>query len=274
MSEEVKRIAIWGPVGSGKTTFLAALVLELKNNYEKWHVQGFEDAVDFEVRVAADFSKGKFPDSTDFERPEEAKTIEYKMWFPRRFPLPDVTHEFRIIDIPGRLISGQGELSESYFDYLTECQGLLIMIDPEAQAGGKNSFGADESYMHSVTRLVNHLSQASGKEKVKISQYIAFCITKVDLDEHFSQIKDPVVFLKKIIGPHAWAAIANHCDIRNKVSVFCVSSVGRYETPSNHSRPNVVPAPASNAPNRYRVAVSNRKPMNVVEPILWMINKI
>lgn len=274
MAENIKRLAIWGPIGSGKTTFLAALVHELKSNYEKWTIQGFEDSASFEVRAVADLSKGKFPDSTDFEQPEEAKTLDYKMWFHRKFPLPDVTREFNIIDIPGRLISGEGELSEAYFEHIAECDGLLVLIDPEAKDGSKNSFGNDESYSHTITRLINRLAQNPNKEKGKINQYIVFCITKIDLDEYFANINTPLEFLKRVIGINAWATVANNCDIKNKVAVYCVSSVGRYETRSKHSRPNIVPAPAANAPNRHRVVILERKPINIVEPLLWLLDRI
>ncbi len=274
---ETPKIGIWGPTGSGKTTYLGALYLELQ---KEWTIVDQTSRGRHSTQLTIDISNalgsGDFPPAT----PRESK--HYVLFFH-----PNSDHSLRrlrqrkfelsLIEAPGEFTGRDPGLREedevrSYYEHLSECDGLILMIDPESNnKRGEDLFGVDAgTYFLALQKLFSYLkSDVSGKVLPKL----AFCLTKIDADlasERISQIGlESTIF--EIIGEDAKNLIRSRCSIpllgKPRVKYFGISSVGTY-TIEGHKRPNIHYSPRE---NKHQIAKPfERKSINVTAPLDWL----
>src|SRR5688572_17677530 len=141
----VKKIGLWGPPKAGKTTYLAALYLEMQKNKEDWVVEATTIS-DPELDPAPSFKKtdvervrqGFFPLYTLPETSYRKDFIQFSLTTTtKRFGLPRLkTHTFELWDVSGGFIlnSPSGinlDIQADYFQYLSDCDGIIVFVDPQ-----------------------------------------------------------------------------------------------------------------------------------------------
>lgn len=275
---ETPKMGIWGPTGAGKTTYLGALYLELQ---KEWTIidQSYvgRDSIQLKLNISNALTLGNFPPATPreskhyslFFHPNSRNWIHKKLK-QRRFGLS-------LIEAPGEFTGRDPGLREEdevrkYYIHLSECDGLILMIDPESgNKRGEDLFGVDAgTYFLALQKLFNYLEiDANGKVVPKL----AFCLTKIDTDIASHSIAN--IGLEKtifeIIGEDAKNLIRSRCATpsfgKSRVKYFGISSVGKY-TIDGHERPNIHYSPRE---NKFQIVKADRKAVNITAPIEWLL---
>lgn len=194
MSAQKIRIGLWGTARSGKTTYLAMLYHSFLTLHDQWDIRASPEAMAFiKQTFETVFVRKSFPEKT-------AQTTEYVF---------TVTHKQNVhLEFDLTFIDAPGELYERYYDEnsrpvqqivpqsstaerrtnltpqqmferLSECDGLLMLIDPAWQASPKNQgtvmYG---SLLFNVLNDFKRLRQSQGGK----APLIGLCMTKADGD--------------------------------------------------------------------------------------------
>lgn len=273
-------LGIWGPTQSGKTAYLAALSLKLNIRESPWRmnaVAGDKKTTAFLKGISKSLNKGLFPRATDI-----GGTYRVRFIHKRRGPLliRNVKHRnkrylLEFIDASGALTDLENEFEPeilaSYFAYLRECDALLVMIDPDSP---HRYLPVEDirSYQSMILHLLEQLTANADEDSEalkRIKPSIAICITKLDLDEHWQYRNELRDYVRFIIGDYAFSTLLASCD-ETCLNFFGVSVVGRYCTPTDFERPNVIPTE-----DGYKIAHPKiRVPHQVSEPLLWLFDCI
>jgi hypothetical protein len=273
MADTQPDIAVWGPTAAGKTTYLAGLLLALSMFAPEWSMfagKGDEKAERFMEVTSGDIAEGHFPRPTARERP---LMYTFRLW--RKDSGLGRTgryHEIGVIDAAGELIL-DAEDKTGYFETLRQCRGILCMVDPEISRQRGQPSPADEryqSYFALVNRLFNQLvrdDRLASDGKLDIS--LAFCLTKMDLDEHWPHRGQPEEYMQDILGAPTFNRILSVC-ARNKLKFFATSVVGVYKATGGETRPNIEPA----GDHSIIADLSQWKPYKVLDPLFWLFDQI
>jgi hypothetical protein len=266
-NKEIRSIGIWGPSQSGKTTYLASLISEMKSNPDKWdlvQLRSQDHDTNIDTKLVPDLRKGLFPAGTDFVDPSELKPYVYHIT--KRNLLSKKRFSIKILDFPGIWVGLGDSRSKALLEHLAECDGIIAIVDPQKENGGEAVFGhSEKNYDHVISELISEIR--STQEDNTTVPRISFCISKCDLDQNFKYIDNPEEYFKSIIGRAIWGDIKN--TFRKKHKVFCISSVGRYLTPSGHEKPNIV---FDTAEAIERIPYPDkRNPINLLEPLEWLL---
>src|SRR5437868_5612773 len=135
------RIAMWGPPGSGKTTFLAALDIALsRRSDDDWKVIGTDAASTAALAhlTSALISNRRFPPATaGLERLSWTLlgTVDEKTgrWPRRRALRRSIKIGLELLDPPGEIFSDTGTRQMNrvkLIDELARCRGLIFLFDP------------------------------------------------------------------------------------------------------------------------------------------------
>jgi hypothetical protein len=279
-SVEAPTIGMWGPPRAGKTTYLAALYQWSSTFREsRWSMLTRGEEAHRFVELAANQlldnrgprtgSQGSFPKSTDQDRvfAYEFRIVKKAIvggFAPRSF---DLTFN----DAAGAAVQ-HGNDKIGYFDSLRACNGILCLIDPIVDHRGDQPgpLHTEESYLSLLGRLFTELSRGG---EVRRDGYlpinVAFCISKIDLDEHWPWRDRPEEHCREIIGDRAFELILKRCHPARR-SFSAVSAVGRYRPGSGEERPNV-----ESAGDYFRVASPAQwKPFQLAKPLAWLLSRI
>jgi len=259
------KIGIWGPRESGKTTFLVSLYLEMSQPNSDWHVTLEDNHTREFMKTATGFmDDGTFPAPTDIGQVLRLG-IEHKR--SANFIHRLKTYDLQMLDASGSLVDSRiGEISpdirQEYFAYLRECNGILMIIDPES----KYRNGPELSsimYHDLLEEFFAEVPINNNGEK----PYIAFCITKMDLNKHWENRNNPD-YLDKVIGTSASRLVYERCG-SEQFKVFPISAVGRYLTPEGLERPNVIETMEG-----LKIARNERISLNLKSGLLWLFGRI
>jgi hypothetical protein len=273
MQESNWRIGMWGPTASGKTTYLASLYLHRRK--VGWDIQPLDpddpvvrNFIDGEVNALA---SGRFPGAT---ASGVVQGYELAFQVPVRGLLRTRPNDYlvRMDDVSGEEIGPRQTIRDEYFERLRECQGIVMLVDPEEE----HAYGATfESYYSPLAQLVTQVDDGE--------TYFAFCITKVDLDRHWAEVnrvpeEDKVAhqanlrrYLRQLITQAAWDEIEPIFQA-GRARVFAVSSVGRIESPDGW-RPNIIREYGQDAETRIIHLDKHWQPINIFEPLAWIFEK-
>lgn len=245
------RIGIWGPSRSGKTTYLAMLYSALEDS-DEWRVQAGDDhADDFIDTHISEIDAGKFPPAT---QPTANLNIFTYILIPNFSQGTGSKIVLNFIDAPGEFyedIRGNGaqtvkiheaqnnqDTSGDIVDYLRSCDGIIFLIDPI------RSKKQGESYKTLLLRLFLEFQKRSRKndnDKVTtLEQYIAFCVTKVDKEEIWSQGKKSADLAKDVMGNQFCTKKLKNFFSEGRYEFFSVASIGRYLDKDGKSREAVI----------------------------------
>ncbi|MEM7028964.1 MAG: hypothetical protein AAF629_05185 [Chloroflexota bacterium] len=235
------RIGIWGTTGAGKTTFLTMLydALLLRPGWT----------------VAADSKARKFVTS-------QLKTIRMR----GRFPAPtEVTAEIDIfryilqeekngqsegeyrqitldfVDAPGefyerphladRRVSGEMDI----LDYLSSCDGIIFLLDPDRMDDGLAD--DEDDYRTMLMDLMLEFQErsiSSGiSDDLRLEQYMAFCITKSDKGPYWDHREAPQNLAEGVMGDTMYRMLGANFLKHNRYQFFSVSAIGRYQDPKS-----------------------------------------
>ncbi len=272
---ESQSIGIWGPTGSGKTTYLGALYLDL---LKEWMIHGENskgrDSSQLMVDISNALTAGIFPRAT----PRESK--HYALYFhpiktgfiARRRQNP---FELSLYEAPGEFTGRDSGLLPSdevgmYYENLGKSTGLLLMIDPVSQQKrGEDLFGVEAgTYYLALQKLFDNLPTDANR---KVNTRLAFCLTKIDVDSVASQLETESVeqVIYNIIGGDAANLVRSRC-VERRIAFFGLSAVGTYMIEGS-LRPNITYSPRENS---YQIAKPHeRKPLRLTEPLYWLLGR-
>jgi hypothetical protein len=184
-------IAMWGPPGSGKTTFLAALSVALTRNAESgWRIHGADEASERRlIQMTHELVSGRsFPRAT--------QGIEEYSWVlsgpnphPRRKMFRKVPLEAVRVQLD--LVDAQGEIAGLKLDYtqrgefiegLVRSKGLIYIFDPMRESDDGDAF--DHTF-GMLVQLARRMDEEEGWNGGRLPHYVAVCITKFDEDPVF-----------------------------------------------------------------------------------------
>ncbi len=232
------RIGLWGTSRSGKTTYLAMLYSALEDS-EEWTVQAGDDHADYFIDThISDIDAGNFPPATQITGNLNIFTYILRPQFSQG--TGSVVLNF--IDAPGEFyedIRGNAaqtvqiheaqnnqDTSGDIVDYLRSCHGIIFLLDPI------RSKEQGESYKTLLSRLFREFQKRSRKNDkdmdTKLQQYMAFCVTKVDKEEIWSQGKKSADLAKDVMGEQLFKKLRTNFCIQGRYEFFSVASIGRY----------------------------------------------
>jgi GTPase SAR1 family protein len=184
------RIGIWGTGSAGKTTYLALLYQAFLAQHEVWEIFAQDDeARSFVERTFEQiFQERIFPEKT-------VSIQEYHYYINRAETRQSFTLAF--LDAPGELFEDYydrrlrrrarsvaqrdtenrftSQTPQEIFDYLAECSGILIFLDPAR----RESLTHQRPYQTLLYQLLEDL-RAYRLQRSLPPPLIALCLTKVD----------------------------------------------------------------------------------------------
>ena len=258
------RIVIWGTSRSGKTTYLTMLYDALVLSKD-WEVSADDEARQFVKKHTNEIEKGNFPPPT-----EPSPTINIFTYTLRRQDSSTATGSkilLNFIDAPGEVYedihstkvqiakppsqraNAETQLGQNQnnligiVDYLLSCDGIIFLLDPmpDKEKG--------DSYKSLLSDLFLEFQERSRKEDMKterLQQYMAFCVTKVDKAEIWSQIWTKVQnpaelelatiqleqaakdLAEDVMGQKLFTSLETNFCVKNRYKFFSVASIGRY----------------------------------------------
>ncbi|MGW0811076.1 hypothetical protein [Nonomuraea sp. NPDC002799] len=295
------KISVWGAPGSGKTTFLAALNIAMMRSTLDWAVVAKSGASsDWLTRMTDQLVRGRdFPEVTvapatlDFVLVGPPRTKRRGRFF-RRPAVTGPTHvDLSLVDLPGGSFGSApaGDLMED----LTVSDGFLFLFDPIREFDSGDSF----EYFYRVVIALTQRVMASDAAPARLPHRLAVCITKFDdvrvletaerLGLLTTDPDDPrqVPRVESESAQELFTALCANSASGNgdmllrmimqffrpeHVRFFATSAIGFHVDPVRKTYDpddfqNVVPTPAG---HRIRGPV---RPINVVEPILWLADQ-
>nr|MBN1228685.1 hypothetical protein [Anaerolineae bacterium] len=262
-------IGIWGPEKAGKTTYVLALKQYLRrvqslaaHNPEdtqlsrdaRWTLEATPDTQRDLREVEDKFLQGIFPPATD----PGADPKIYAMTF-KKAGRAHIPYHVSMLDAAGAHVMDDADRS-GYLNMLSECTGLLLLLDPDADMSGTG-----QTYFAALDRLMGFVDEA-------YPIYLAFCLTKVDQDRFW-----PPPAGQEQIQALCWEEVQGFADFyelhkgRFNDHFFAVSAVGRVETPDGSARPNIVVEGEAARMADYGDAW---RPYRLFDPLLWLFDRV
>jgi energy-coupling factor transporter ATP-binding protein EcfA2 len=300
-------ITMWGPPGSGKTTFLAALGIALIQQHDGgWRLVGQnQESNEALIGHTTTLSQGRrFPHATkivdrySWRLTGVGKTLRPRLPFRRELREREIQIDLELVDTPGELASPDALAeSEELIDALARSAGIVFFFDPIREAERGDSF-------NHVVGVVLRLAQRMQVASARLPHRVAVCITKFDELPVFRTAEQ----LRMIAGgddpeglPHvreydARELFAQLCRVSGsgnaemiqkvfeqyfvpeRIKYFATSAIGFYVDPRigrfDPADPqNVLPAGAFEGFRESRIR-GPVHPINVVEPILWLATSL
>jgi energy-coupling factor transporter ATP-binding protein EcfA2 len=309
VTESESGVAMLGPTGSGKSTFLCALKMALIEQDEDW-VLFTRDAVSrkrLDDMSEALTSQGAFPlttqavDTVQWILGRTIERTERKRAFGPETRVRDrVEVTLRLTDAPGELArSDQIGLTErnELVTQLADSRGILYMFDPIREYTHGDAFQRTDSLL---SELMGVLSEQPGFDG-KLPHHLAVCVTKLDDPRVFRTAKDLGMLNRDDYSPwgfprvhgsdaqtlfHAFGGISRSGTGEvvprlleryfrpERISYYVTSAVGfmvnkRSRRFDERDTENVYRM-ASGAP----LVRGPVHPINVVEPVLWIVRQL
>jgi hypothetical protein len=301
----VAKIAVLGPVGSGTTTFLAALNMTLIG---RSHGSGLRGSDVPSIRALAEMTdllatRGEFPPPTQGTDWFEWTLIQQGTPPSDISAQPPAATPLRLTHPAGEFLHPAvgGSERRMLLRDLAAAQGIIYMLDPIREIDVGDAFEIAGNLLRQLRQqAASTEADSSGGE---LPQYVAVCLTKFDeprildgalrqgvvtthRDDPFgfprvadANARDFVAGLSAISGGSGVQSLLSTFDKsfrRGHVRYFITSAIGFYTDPEtgkfNADDPaNIVrPATGTGRPT-IRGAVH---PINVVEPLLWLAGQI
>jgi len=241
------RIGIWGGSNSGKTTYLTMLYKELVLSNE-WEVTSDSEARKYVFDNIQRITDGNFPFATQITGVIKIFTYILRRQFSNTATGPKIVLNF--IDAPGKFYeeihsskdvkiiqpsiqstSEEQEITQNQsnlgiVDYLLSCDGIIFLLDPIRSKEEGNL------YWRLLLDLFWEFQERSRQENMtteRLQQYMAFCVTKSDTDDIWSQGKKSDDLAKDVMGKDLFKSLKSNFCIEGRYNFFSVASIGRYQ---------------------------------------------
>ena len=301
-------LTLWGPPSTGKTTFLAALSVALIRRGPVWRVVGeSEDSARRLIELTTALTDArKFPPATEgighyrwTLHGQVRRRVKRRWWSGARVQDEDVSVSLDLVDPQGKLASSsmqdrtaQGDLVAN----LESSNGIVFLFDPIRE------FERGDAFEHTFGVLEQLAQRAKNRQAKRLPHYVAVCVTKFDEVKVIATAEklgllgydtEPPGF-PQVADEDARDLFAELCNVsRNgnaelvlplleqhfqpdRIRYFVTSAIGFYVDPrkgwfdADDYQNRVQPNPAD-PEARIRGAIY---PINVVEPVLWLSQKV
>jgi hypothetical protein len=242
-------IGIWGTVNSGKTTYLAMLYYALLLSKD-WQVTADSEAREFVTKSINEIKAGKFPPTT--QKAGNLNIFTYTIARQNSSGIIGPKVVLNFIDAPGEfyedihskestevqiakpsihdasaetLVGQNQDNSMGIMDYLISCDGIIFLLDPT------RSNEKPKSYWLLLFDLFMEFQERSQQENMinaRLQQYMAFCVTKVDINEIWNQGKESADLAKDVMGHSLFTSLETNFCLENRYKFYSVASIGRY----------------------------------------------
>ena len=302
-----KGITMWGATATGKTTFLAALYTALLDQNIGWRLRGADqpstEALVTLTNKLAD--EGTFPGQTAGIRNYRWSLVgtvprAIKEWHWNGLHRRDLEVEIplELVDAAGEVADGSKaygrEVTQRFVDNLANSTGIVFFYDPIRE------FEQGDAFRHTFGVLTQLDSKMGGSGK--LPHYVAVCVTKFDEQRVFDaatgmrlvDYDDAPPCFPRVPEVDAREFFSRLCAVsrtntarrvlplleqtfdRRQIRFFVTSAIGFYVNPHigvfdpRDCQQHIPPAVPDEEP-RVRGDV---RPINVVEPIVWLGKQI
>jgi energy-coupling factor transporter ATP-binding protein EcfA2 len=301
-------IAMLGATGSGKSTFLGALQIALLKQHREWRIWCRDPAsrralVDMNTALT---SEGRFPLTTmgidifDWILSGKVERTERSGRFSSRSFEENVELTLKLTDPTGELSRpDQAGLQprEQLVDHVAKSRGILYMFDPIRE------YNRGDAYDKTYSLLMDLVAAVAGEPDFdgRLPHHVAVCVTKFDDPRVFKTAEslrmlvwdehDPLGF-PRVHDSDARALMHSLCQVsrngtgeviprlleqyfhQDRISYFVTSAVGFMLNKRTRA------FDIQDTENVYRIESGESlvrgpvNPINVVEPILWLVRQI
>ena len=301
-------IAMLGATGSGKSTFLGALQIALLKQEKEWRIWCRDPASRralVEMNTALT-SEGRFPlpttgiDTFDWVLGGNRARTERNGRFGSRSVEESLELTLKLTDPTGELARpDQAGLQprEQLVDHVAKSRGILYMFDPIREFSRGDAYDKTYSLLMDLIAAVADDADFDGR----LPHHVAVCVTKFDEPRVFKTAEslrmlvwdehDPLGF-PRVHGSDARALMHSLCKVSkngtgevvpqlleqyfhaDRISYFVTSAVGFMV----NKRTRVFDV--QDTENVYRIESGESlvrgpvNPINVVEPILWLVEQM
>jgi energy-coupling factor transporter ATP-binding protein EcfA2 len=180
-------IAMWGPPGSGKTTFLAALSVALnRNGGLGWRIQGWDENSEKQlIRMNHQLISGRtFPRATvgieEFSWVLSGPPRNARRKLFRKAPEENVRVRLDLVDAQGEIAGPEMKFTQrdELIDGLVRSRGIVYIFDPMRESDDGDAF--DHTF-GMLVQLARRMDEQGGGRGARLPHYVAVCITKFDV---------------------------------------------------------------------------------------------
>jgi hypothetical protein len=270
---KTKKIALWGPHGSGKTTFQAMLYRMALSSTSKWTFRPYdEESVETSINNLEMIMGGSFPPSTKPDgvhvyryvfwlKDKDIKTDDesrFEQWFSGFFPKTDEPNDAlkhqAVIEYAD--ISGESYLTEPIdnpvWEYLSTSDAIICLLDP---------MQAKDNILITFKFLENlwlKQKKSSSLLNGQLPQYFAFCFTKMDMPDIVKYIDKPrelISYLDSKINLDIDRLLLQYI-LPDRLKYFTISAIGL------------------NAKKESQLNFEPREiySINIFQPLLWLFH--
>lgn len=259
--------AIWGTTQAGKTTFLAALMYlfqsrKFNDRHQLNMTPANAKAVSWHSNIFIPlFQHGKFPDATTIA---EVQAPAFN--FTAKDDPDNILFWLTFIDGPGELFRNPDVAKTKYglkrspLDYMRECQGVIMLVDPTRARKGE----LDEEYEAVAYNLQKLIIGPDGRAtSAKLKTPVAFCLTKCDEPLH----RDAFDNVESFADQYFSDLMVSISDVICQTSRWFATSALGFD-----------PDGPTNTYIRWNGTVGVRdprsvNPINVFEPFEWLLHE-
>lgn len=305
-------IAMWGPPGSGKTTFLAALSVALtRDKRSGWKIYGADAASEQRlVQMTQELVSGrKFPKATEgideYSWVLSGPNRHTRKGFRRRAEPDHVSVKLDLVDPRGE-IAGPIEYSQrgELIDGMIRSRGLVYIFDPMKESDEGDAF--DHTF-GMLVQLARRMDEESAWRGGRLPHYVAVCITKFDQSPVFRTAEKLGLIVESPDDEYEFPRVPDYearelfnrlCSVSgtgnaemvisalekyfdpSRIRYFVTSAIGFHVGRSGRYDPddpmNLLPMEEVDprlGTRRTRIR-GPVHPINVVEPISWLIDQL
>ena len=259
------QIGMWGPAGSGKSTYLTMLQFADRDGW-KFRPKGAEtheiyleytdclrDKLEF---VPANVKGNVHLLQFDFEY--EGNLFERMV--PKRIPITRKQKVYHVVipESAGEHYENPREAPSTLITTMQQSQAVIWLIDPfqlnHPESGRKSYKRMIQEWLY-----ILYGEQPSGK----LDKYFAFCLTKMDHPDYVEFIDEPESYCLERLGEDIILYLKDFCDTA-KIEFFSTSSAGFDEDTGASTVDPENPSKLKYPANPYRL----------FEPFRWLFKKL
>ncbi len=241
---DVIDIAIWGPPQSGKTNYLAMLLLSPKLDVDGWSLNAGIKTTRFLGAGYEHLLREKEFIPPTLEDEGSFYSFNFTVY------LPEFAGEY--YENPDRYTDFAKKIAKS--------DGIIWLVDPVEI---DNPTEGRKSYTGMILEWLGILQEYNRQRNGKIKTHMAFCLTKMDHPNHISEIDNAEKYCLKKLGKPVQRFLKNFCD-EEKVDFFATSAAGVLDDKITSNVDQ----------NNPRKLIEEPTPINLFDPFEWLFNVI